>query len=1148
MNSTGDIFIRDLGRVQPSFLFASNNPFTGEFVTSSWPLVRRLALALAICSFSGFGILQGADLTSKPDEPKIAAASNEGEQALAGFRLAEGLKANLFAAEPLVANPVCLFVDNGGRVFVCETFRQGKGVTDNRSYGDTWLDADLAAMTVADRRKYFIEQLGAKAIEYERDDDRIRLLIDSNGDGVADDAPVFASGFNNLVDGTGSGVLEHNGDVFFTCIPDLYVLRDDDGDNRAELRKSLYTGFGVRVAFRGHDMHGLCIGPDGRLYFSIGDRGANVETPNGPLVNVESGSVFRCELDGSNVELFATGLRNPQELAFDDYGNLFTGDNNSDSGDKARWVYVVQGGDTGWRMAYQYLGDRGPFNREKIWEPHNADQPAHIVPPIANFADGPSGLDYYPGTGFGDDYKGRFVLVDFRGSPNQSGIRTFRNESDGAFFKLADDQQPIWNILATDAQFGPDGALYVSDWVNGWEGEGKGRIYRFVSTQHADDPIVKEVRELLSTGFDKTPVSALQQHLGHVDRRIRQQSQLELALRGEAAALAEVASASATASVLARLHAIWGLDQISRRSDQHHEAVRNVLLNLVRSDEVELRAHATKLLGKLGGEAGKAAVRERLHDDNARVRFFALMAVHDLADPDAVPQVLALIEANADRDPILRHGGAMALSTAATPEMLSELRTHNSDHVQLSAVVALRRQSSPLVAEFLNSLHERVVVEAARAIHDVPIESAFPALAKLIKSNSQNDALLRRVLNASFRLGSAEQAEALAGYAAKPTAPLAMRLEAIRMLQDWETPSSRDRVLGMWRPLATRDVEPARTALRPVIASFTDSEPGLRLEVGRLASALKIAEGAPVLRSLLKAEGIEPKLKAEALRALVESQGTAAAAEVEQSLKSFSAELRAAALDSVATALPSRAKEILADKAMTGSTRERQTALVALTKLQASAKLLPVLTEWAEGKLPPELQLEALEAAEALQADAQVAELLAKVNATRDAAKPIDQYREALQGGSADKGRTVFFEKVAVSCVRCHKIGDRGGEVGPELTKIAIDKNREYLLEAIVDPNKAIAQGFQSVVLADIDGKVHSGVLRSETETEITLIDAEAKVHVIAKNTIEERAPGKSAMPEDTVKKLTKSELRDLVEFLSTLKGGDRPSRGDGPL
>ena len=193
------------------------------------------------------------------------------------------------------------------------------------------------------------------------------MLEDTDGDHVADRSTVFADGFNHFEDGTGAGILVRGNQAYYTCIPKLWLLTDDDGDGRADERQALQDGYGVRVAFRGHDSHGLIIGPDGRLYFSIGDRGYNIDTDGKNWKDAESGAVFRCELDGSNLEVFATGLRNPQELAFDDYGYLFTGDNNSDSGDKARWVNVMEGGDSGWRMMYQYLPDRGPFNREKIW-------------------------------------------------------------------------------------------------------------------------------------------------------------------------------------------------------------------------------------------------------------------------------------------------------------------------------------------------------------------------------------------------------------------------------------------------------------------------------------------------------------------------------------------------------------------------------------------------------------------------------------------------------------------------------------------------------------------------------------------------------------------------------------------------------------
>ena len=200
---------------------------------------------------------------------------------------------SLFAAEPDVANIVAFDVDNQGRVWVCESFRQNRGVTDNRGHDETWLKRDLAAQTVQDRIDYHLELLGDQAATYTEQDDRIRLLIDSDSDGVADQATVFADHFNRLEDGTGAGVLARGNEVYFTNIPKLYKLVDADADGVADERVVMSDGYGVRVAFRGHDMHGLVIGPDGRLYFSIGDRGYHVMTQEGKLLHdPASGAVF----------------------------------------------------------------------------------------------------------------------------------------------------------------------------------------------------------------------------------------------------------------------------------------------------------------------------------------------------------------------------------------------------------------------------------------------------------------------------------------------------------------------------------------------------------------------------------------------------------------------------------------------------------------------------------------------------------------------------------------------------------------------------------------------------------------------------------------------------------------------------------------
>src|SRR5262249_33279970 len=150
-------------------------------------------------------------------------------------------------------------------------------------------------------------------------------------------------------------------------------------------------------------------------------------------------------------------------------------------------------------------------------------------------------------------------------------------------------------------------------------------------------------------------------------------------------------------------------------------------------------------------------------------------------------------------------------------------------------------------------------------------------------------------------------------------------------------------------------------------------------------------------------------------------------------------------------------------------------------------------------------------------------------------------YREALAGGNARRGRAVFTDKAETECLRCHKARARGGEipggeVGPDLSGVGGQHDRAYILESIVDPTKQIAQAFESVVLATSDGQVITGVFRGEDDKAVHLMTAEGKPVDVPKDSIEERKRGPSAMPADLAPKLSKSELRDLVEFLSTLK------------
>jgi quinoprotein glucose dehydrogenase len=279
------------------------------------PLFLVVLLPGLMCATLPWNLPGEAAPPEQPYTPKIAPASDEGERALRRIQIPRDLAIDLFAAEPLLANPVAFCIDEQGRFYVAETFRLHAGVTDIRRHMD-WLDEDLACRTVADRIALLRRRVPNQAHRYGTEHDRVRLIVDSNHDGQADRATIFADGFHSIEAGIGAGLVTRKGDVWFTCIPALWKLRDSDGDGRADVRKALQEGYGVHIGYLGHDLHGLVLGPDGKLYFSIGDRGLHVKTPEGILSVPDRGCVLRCNPDGSDLEIFHAGLRNPQELAF----------------------------------------------------------------------------------------------------------------------------------------------------------------------------------------------------------------------------------------------------------------------------------------------------------------------------------------------------------------------------------------------------------------------------------------------------------------------------------------------------------------------------------------------------------------------------------------------------------------------------------------------------------------------------------------------------------------------------------------------------------------------------------------------------------------------------------------------------------------
>ena len=1076
-----------------------------------------------------------AHVFAHEEDPPYKKNTATPEQTLARLQLADGLRAELVAAEPMMRHPVCFWVDPTGKIYVCESDRQNRGVVDNRQYS-FWVDDDLAARTVEDRAAFYKKHLGKSLAEFTKYDDRIRLLIDTDDDLRMDQSSIFADGFNGLVQGAGAGVLAIGEDVYYTCIPDLWKLGDTDGDGKADVRESLHTGYGVHVAFRGHDMHGLTMGPDGRLYFSIGDRGYNVRTDDNHLENPDSGAVLRCWPDGSGLEEVVTGLRNPQELVFDELGNLFTCDNNSDYGDISRWTFLAPGGDGGWRFAYQYKMKTGPWLRERMWLTYSDKAPASQLPVIANIADGPAGLTVFPGTAMGEQFRGKFFVSDFRGDPARSGVRSFRVRPHGAFFTASDLEKPVWGGLTTDVDFGPDGAMYVSDWVESWDGAGAGRIYRIFDPTMADDPVVRQTASLLKSGFSDVSEARLSELLAHADRRVRQGAQFELADRGSQKTLIGVLRSDA--ALLPRLHALWGLGQMAR-SKPEMDQLQSIFREALSDREPEIRGRAAELAGELRLPF-RTRLEQALADESPRVRYFAALALGHLATGVSLESVIRMLEENNNTDPVLRHAGVMALTKIGSRD--SKLLLGHNDHpsaaVRLAVLLALRRLKDPLVAMFLDDPEQPLPVEAARAIYDVPIREAWPILAKEIANASRSELILRRALVANYRLGTQQHADAVARFAADPSASEDLRLEAIGLLSSWTHPEQRDPFLGYWWPLEPRDPEVAATAVRKNLAGLLAASPAVRTVALDLAAHLGIQEAAEGLLGVFRNPEAGADRRGQALRALAGLQSNQLESLVDAGLTDPEPAVRIVARELLADRDPKAAVVAVAAAIEEGSTLEQQTAIDLLAKLPGSSQREALLEQGIErllnGTLEEQLQLEVIEAVE-LVGSAQLQEKVTEFHNQLPAGNTIRTYRETLRGGNADRGRQLFFYRNELACVRCHKVEGQGGAVGPELSRVGAEKTRHYLLTSLLAPSADVDPRFAAWELETDEGQIVTGLKIADGDA-IKLLQADGRTLSVPREQIESlRMIRQSAMPSDLAGKLTRRELRDLVAFLASL-------------
>ncbi|SOE23439.1 putative membrane-bound dehydrogenase domain-containing protein [Spirosomataceae bacterium TFI 002] len=393
------------------------------------------------------------------------------EYALEGLDLYDPeLEVTLFASEPMMINPTNMDIDDKGRVWICEGYNYRNKLNPRNPYN--------------------------------KKGDRILILEDTDKDGKADKSTVFYQG-EDVNSALGISVVGNR--VIVSCSPNVLVFTDADGDDVPDKKEILFSGIGGEQ--HDHGVHAFTFGPDGKFYFNYGNAGKGMLAQNGkPLLDDQQniinndgkpyreGMVYRCDPNGTNVEILAWNFRNNYELTVDSYGRMWQSDNDDDGNRGTRINYVMDYGNYGfkdeitgsdWRTRRVNLED-------SIYQQHwHLNDPGVVPNLLQTYAGSPTGITIYEGDLLPEKYQNQLLHTD--AGPNI--LRAYPVQKDGAGFKaelikiLDGSKRDNW-FRPSDVTVAPDGSIFVADWYDPGVGGhaigdlDKGRIYRIAPRGH----------------------------------------------------------------------------------------------------------------------------------------------------------------------------------------------------------------------------------------------------------------------------------------------------------------------------------------------------------------------------------------------------------------------------------------------------------------------------------------------------------------------------------------------------------------------------------------------------------------------------------------------------------------------------------------
>ncbi len=975
---------------------------------------------------------------------------HEPENALQGLVAYNGLEVHTVATEPMLKNPTNIDVDDRGRIWVTEAYNYRPAITGNPTNPQG---------------------------------DRIIILEDKDGDGKAESEKVFYQG-PELNAPLGICVLGNR--VLVSQSPYIWAFYDDNGDDKADRKEILFQGIGGEQ--HDHGAHAFTFGPDGKLYFNLGNEGRTLKDKNGNIVldqygveitakNYKEGMVLRCNPDGSNVEVLAQNFRNPYEVAVDSYGTLWQSDNDDDGNRGVRINYVMDYGNYGYKD--EMTGAGWQENRTNIEDSiplrhWHLNDPGVVPNLLQTYAGSPTGMMVYEGNLLPKVFHDQMIHTD--AGPNV--VRSYPVTKTGAGYSaevvnILKGERDRW-FRPADVCVAPDGSLIIADWYDPGVGghqagdQTKGRIYRVAP------PGAKYVIQQQDYTTPEGAIVALQ-----------------------------------NPNLSVRFKAWTALQSMKEKAVPALEKLWNT------ADNPKMRARAFWVLVKMEGANATQYIQQAIGQNIPELRIVGLRAAREL-NADVVGVVRQLVN---DPDIQVRRECLIAL--------------HHNSSSQAPALWAT------LAAQYDGQ--DRWYLEAAGIGADKQWDTFFPVYVSQVKDPLQTKASRDIV----WRARTDEAIPYIAKLASQQSVPVNERLRYFRAFDFNKGPLKSKLLLAMIKNNSAEDLDINKLVLHHLdINSVKNSAPAQKA----LKDILKAVQGTPEYMELVRRYELKDQnnqLVELAISKYQQPMGRDAAGML---LKFDGSPLAWKVLNGKDSA---RTNAFLTSLGRVGS-KESLDMLQAIVmsktypaqlREQAARRIgrsgggeYLVLNLLKTKKIPEQFIPAAVASVQGAWRKAVRNEAASYLpNATSNTVeKKVPEIADlgSLKANIAG-GKGVFTN----TCSVCHQVNNEGLDFGPKLTEIGAKYPREGLLEAIVHPSKGISFGYEGWEIKLKDGSNLTGIITSKTETDIDIkFPGGAKQHIKTRDVKSMKELKESMMPEGLHESMSKQDLVNLLGYLESLK------------